>query len=98
MKTAPTVTITLDYPINIDGIEVKTLSLRRMKVADQMAAEKLKGNDAEKEIALLANLCEMSPDDIQQLDIMDYAKLQAQLVNFHTPEQEQKSSGEPAQK
>ena len=76
MKTAATVEISLDYPIKIDGTAVSVLQMRRPKVADTFLAQKSTKPDAEKEIDLFANLCEVAPKDIQQLDMMDYGKLQ----------------------
>lgn len=90
MRTAPKVTIELDYPVKIDGTEVKALQMRRVKVCDQLNVDDANKSVAEKEVELLANLCETSPDDIKQLDIMDYAKLQEQLVNFTKPEPKKK--------
>lgn len=93
MKTEPKVTIALDYPVTIDGTEVRALQMRRMKVVDQMNVTASNKSDAEKEISLIANLCEISPDDVKQLDCMDYAKLQEQLINFTAPEPKEKSDG-----
>lgn len=93
MKTAPKVTIELDYPVTIDGTEVRALQMRRMKVIDQMNVDSGGKNDVEKEIALIANLCEISPDDVKELDMMDYSKLQSQLINFSAPEPEKKQDG-----
>lgn len=68
--------ITLKFPVKIDGKETKELSMRRPKVSDMMIADKAKGSEAEKEVSLFANLCEVSPEDVGQLDMSDYKKLQ----------------------
>ena len=98
MLTSPKVTIELSYPIAIDATEVKVLQMRRPKVADVILLQKSQGEEAEKEVKLFANLCEISPDDIRQLDMMDYAKLQEQYGNFIAPEPPQGTSDESAQK
>lgn len=98
MITTPKVTIELNYPITIDATEVKVLQMRRPKVADVILLQKSQGEDAEKEVKLFANLCEVSPDDIRQLDMMDYAKLQTQYGNFIAPEPLKETSDESAQK
>lgn len=74
--------ISLDHPITIDGAKVSALSVRRPKVRDMLGVEKSAANDAEKEIHLFANLCEVTPDDLMDLDMADYAKLQKQYQDF----------------
>lgn len=72
-------TIELKYPT--DG-GLKEIKIRRPKVRDQLAAEKAKGTDAEKEINFFANLCELSPAEIESLDLFDYGKIQAVYKSF----------------
>lgn len=87
MITSPKIAIELDFPISIDGIETSVLQMRRPKVRDQIALEKTGGmSDAEREIRFFSNLCEVSPDDIKALDLMDYAKLQKQFGDFLKPD------------
>lgn len=74
--------IVLDHPVNVDGLEIKTLGLRRPKVKDQLTADKAGGSDAEKEIRLFANLSEQPPAVIEELDLADYAKLQKAYTGF----------------
>ena len=77
-----TVKVTLTDPITIDGVKVAVLQLRRPKVRDMLSVEKTAQNDAEKEIQLFANLCEVSPDNLLDLDMADYAKLQKAYQDF----------------
>jgi Phage tail assembly chaperone proteins, E, or 41 or 14 len=74
--------IELNHPIDIAGAKVSVLQLRRPKVRDMLSVEKSAENDAEKEIQLFANLCEVSPDDLLELDMADYAKLQKTYQDF----------------
>lgn len=74
--------IELDYPIMVDGTEVKTVSLRRPKVRDLIAAAKGNRGNEERELSLIANLAEMSPQDLEELDVKDYAKAQKTLSDF----------------
>ena len=74
--------IELQHPINIDGVQVKTLRLRRPKVRDMLTVETAIGHDAEKEIQLFAHLCEVNPSDLHELDMADYAKLQKAYQSF----------------
>jgi Phage tail assembly chaperone proteins, E, or 41 or 14 len=76
------VKIELNQPIDIAGAKVSVLQLRRPKVRDMLSVEKSAENDAEKEIQLFANLCEVSPDDLLELDMADYATLQKAYQDF----------------
>lgn len=67
--------IQLKFPVECNGEEILELELRRPKVRDQLAATKRKGSDEEKEINLLADLCDVSPEVIADLDLADYAQL-----------------------
>lgn len=77
-----TVKITLDFPITVSGVEVSHLVMRRPKVRDMMAAQKVGGTDAEMGVALVANLCELTPDDVLELDSLDWDKCEAQVAAF----------------
>ncbi len=74
--------IELKYPFEINGVTCNTLSIRRPKVNDRLIAEKSSGTEIEKEIRLIANLCEVSPDNIMQLDLADYVAVQECLTGF----------------
>jgi hypothetical protein len=75
-------TIELKYPIKIDGTEVRSLQIRRPKVRDQLVNAKLGKTDEEKEVRLLANLCEVAPENIEDLDLGDYKRLADAYVGF----------------
>lgn len=76
------ITIELAHPINVDGTAVSSLQLRRPKVRDMLSVEKSTHGDAEKEITLFANLCEVQPSSLHDLDMADYGKLQNAYQNF----------------
>lgn len=76
------VTVTLRKGLDIDGASVKTLTLREPTVADQIAAQETKGGPAAQEVALIANLSQMTPDDIKKLTLHDYGRAQDALVFF----------------
>lgn len=88
MITEPKVTINLNFPVKIDGIETSVLQMRRPTVKDQLVFEKRAQNmtDAEREIRLFANLCEVAPEDIEALDMMDYTAVGKQYADFLAPE------------
>lgn len=77
--------IELKYPITIDGTETKALHMRRVKVRDQILmdkAGKVGKTEGEKEVLLFANLCEVAPDSIEEMDMSDYRKLQEAYTSF----------------
>lgn len=74
--------IKLESGIDIDGTTVKTLTMREPTVADQLAASEVSGGNAVQEITLIANLCEVTPDDIKKLTLKDYRKVQEAFAGF----------------
>ncbi|MBQ3565449.1 MAG: phage tail assembly protein [Alphaproteobacteria bacterium] len=74
--------IKLSNPVKIDGVEVHEISLRTPKVRDLIAAGKKNVDEAEKEVNLIANLGEISPETVQELDLRDYIKIQEWLRDF----------------
>ncbi|MCP3940526.1 MAG: phage tail assembly protein [Desulfobacteraceae bacterium] len=74
--------IQLSKKIMVNGIDVNCLQMREPKVADQLAADAYSGSDAMKEVMLFANLCDVAPDDIKQLTLQDYHKLQKAFLFF----------------
>jgi hypothetical protein len=86
MKNRPTTQIDLDYPIEVDGVQVSSLAMRRPTVADQLAFEDGKGTEARRTVSMMANLCDVPPASIQQLDVVDFAKLAETLKGFNEPQ------------
>ncbi len=76
-----TTTITLKFPVTVAGNEYKTLDMRRCKVRDRRLAGK-KATAEEQELALIANLCEVPPEVLDELDSVDYKQLQDVLSGF----------------
>lgn len=74
--------ITLEYPVKIDGATVNEIALRRPTVRDMRIARASKASDAEQEIALIANLAQITPADVDALDIADFVKVQKVLQGF----------------
>lgn len=77
-----TAKIELDFPIEISGVEVSHLVMRRPKVRDDLAAAKSSGSDEDKALMLVANLCEVTTEDLLELDSADWAKLEKQVQDF----------------
>lgn len=81
-------TIKLQYAVDSAGESIDELTIRRSKVKDRLLVAKLKNSsDEEKEIRLFANLCEVTPNVIEELDEADYAKLQNAYLNFFKSEE-----------
>ena len=75
--------IKLNYPIESSGSTITDLNMRRSKVKDRLIVSKMKSaSDEEKEIRLFANLCEVEPKIIEELDESDYANLQKAYMDF----------------
>ena len=78
-------TIKLLFPFEYNGEKVKQLVMRRPKLRDSILAEKQAGkdNDTEMMIIRLANLCEVEPDLIEEMDeIEDFENLQEAYALF----------------
>mgnify|MGYP003607430467 CR=1 FL=1 len=65
-------TVTLREPIEINGAKIGVLTLRRPKVRDLEAIDKIAGETA-KTVALIANLSELPPEAVRELDAADFA-------------------------
>ena len=67
----------LTYPVKLaDGRTLAELTLRRSKVKDLKHAARYSDKTEEQETALLAALCGLAPEDMDELDLADYRKLQ----------------------
>lgn len=76
-------TVTLKYPIKIDGTEVKSLSFRRAKGADIIAArEAAGGDDLRMGFHMIANLAQITFADVCELDAADLTEVQKKIGDF----------------
>jgi len=76
------VEIVLNFPVLVDAVEYKSLTMRRPKTKDSLVAASFKGSDSKRGIMLFANLCDVSPDVIEELDEVDADALGDQLQAF----------------
>jgi Phage tail assembly chaperone proteins, E, or 41 or 14 len=74
-------TIKLIYPIESNGSTISEVKIRRPKVRDIRSIKKSQ-EPIESEVTLLSNLCEMTPEEIESLDMEDYGQLQSALQVF----------------
>lgn len=74
--------IKLGVPIMVGGVETSVIRMREPTVRDQLTANKFKGDDADKELFIFANLCGLAPEDFHTMKMRDYTKLQAVYAGF----------------
>lgn len=74
--------IQLKHPFDrTDGSgRVETITMRRPKVKDLKAADG--GTAQDQETTLFANLCELAPADLDEMDLADYKQLQKTYEGF----------------
>lgn len=69
--------ICLKYPVKLaSGKALDKLTLRRAKVADLREASRGGASQEDQEVALLARLSGLLPEDVLELDLADYKALQ----------------------
>ena len=86
-KQAATATITtstaltsvaLALPLQTPTGEVSTITFRRGKAKDMMAAQRIEADPARRELVLMAMLAQekITPEDLEELDLADLAEVQ----------------------
>jgi hypothetical protein len=84
----PTEHIELEYAIEVDGVTVDSLSMRRPTVRDQLSFEDAKGSEGRKVVKMLANLCDVAPSSIEDLDASDFLRVSNVLQSFQSSQSE----------
>ncbi|TCB36842.1 phage tail assembly protein [Acinetobacter sp. ANC 4910] len=76
--------ITLLKPLDIDGAKVSEIVMREPTVQDLLAAEMQAKSlgAAKQEIVMFANLCDVTPEQIQATTLRNYGRLQAAFKLF----------------
>lgn len=75
-------TIDLDFPFDYKGEKITSITLRRPKVRDSIAVDKIKGGEFQRGLAMIANLADREPELLHELDDVDLEKVQAQYLAF----------------
>ena len=78
----PGTAIPLAHPINTPAGQVTRITMRRAKVRDLRRMKDYGKDDADQEIGLMARLCGMTAEDFDELDAVDYRKLQETFRGF----------------
>jgi len=77
------VTVSLIRGVDADGVTLMSVTLREPTVDDLKAAQTVgKGNSANAETALIANLAGLDPATLGAMKLRDYARVQAALGFF----------------
>ena len=74
--------ITLTHPVEAEGRTITALTMRRPKVRDERDARRGAADEEEREIVLFANLCEVAPETVHEMDLEDYRRLQQAFLGF----------------
>ena len=75
-------TINLKYPVTYQGERIETLTMRRPKVRDMLAAAQKADNAEGKELHVFADLTEVAPELIEDMEWIDYMALQEAYGTF----------------
>lgn len=80
-------TIKLSTPITLNQLPTNQIILREPTVGDQLNARQLAGNDdAQFEMTMLASMAGCAPDDLRQVTLRDYGKLQKAYLRLSAEE------------
>lgn len=71
--------VELEVPLNTPSGVVSTITFRRGKAKDMMAAQRIEADPARRELVLMTMLAEekLTPEDLEELDLADLAEVQA---------------------
>jgi len=87
-KPRPTTAFELEYSVEVDGVQVDTLHVRRPTVKDQLNFEEGKGTEGRRVVLMLAALCDVPPKSIEALDAADFEGLSEVLKTFRSTQPE----------
>ena len=74
------VTVTLTEPLKLaDGRTLAELEVRQPRVKDQKAAQRFSSDPAEQETALVARMVGLVPEDLEEVLLVDYQRLLAEI-------------------
>lgn len=76
--------VTLAFPISHDGRTIDSVTLRRPRVGDSLAAQRNAASPAELEIQLMSLLTGLPISAIELIDMQDYTALQQALKDLVT--------------
>lgn len=74
--------IELSKPVTINGVELSKIRMREPIVADQLAVTETKLSPTMQEITMIANLCDITPENIKSFTSRDYKKAQKAFLDL----------------
>lgn len=74
--------IPLNFPITFDGETISKLTMRRPKLKDSKLAAAQPGDDTERGIWMIARLCNVQPELLDELDLSDFDAVEKQFGSF----------------
>lgn len=90
---ANTTVIKLSRPFKVNDKEVNELTMREPRVVDKIMFEKATGGPVEREVSMLASLCELNPRDLDSLPAYDFENLTKAFNSFLLPPEEREKVG-----
>lgn len=77
-----TTTVQLKRPIEFAGRKIEAITLRRPKAKDSINTRRAHPSDVDFQLFLIANLSEIEPDALLELDMGDYTALGNAINDF----------------
>lgn len=74
--------IELKEPVQAEGKQITSMTMRGPKVRDLIASEKAGTTNSEREVYLFSALCDVPEDAIHDLALADYTRLQEAYQGF----------------
>lgn len=81
-ETSEGLQIELAKPVDIFGTETSTIKMREPTVQDQLDVQAIKASEAHREVTLMANLCDLTPEQVKAMTMRNYRRLQGALEVF----------------
>lgn len=75
-------TVDLSRGFEVAGVKTFSVTLREPSLEDQLASQKI-GTNADAEVALIANLAELAPEELRGVKMRDFLRLQEALGFFY---------------
>lgn len=75
-------TLTLDWPLSVNGEEVDKIQMRRLTGGEVAALQDAMLGDGASEVGLVAAFCDQPADVIAQLDADDFLTLKDRVADF----------------
>lgn len=92
----PTLTkiVKLEFPIEVNGLEIKEIKLRRPAVREILLLEKHQGDDLDKDVYMMSMLSEIEETKLHKIDASDFIALQGAYQGFFQKPSQSENSNE----